>query len=282
MLLGRVAAVADRPDHQARRRARCRRRRTRRRRLVIMVRQSTFTVPQRVTVEVGRVEQRRQVLGIEAQRLDHQVGLEREVGCRRSPAASAGRWRRAAPRRMRAARTPVTTVVLAEEGLGRGQPDELDAFLLGVASPRAASPACWPGRGGRGTSPTCAPWRTAVRTQSMAVSPPPITTTCLPSASSAPPSKSGTASPRPLRLRGGEIVERRDDAAEADAGRRRCRAPCRRRWRSAPRRGAARSSASVASRPTSQFEMEVRPAARPAASPRRSTTSFSSLKLGMP
>ena len=45
-----------------------------------------------------------------------------------------------------------------------------------------------------------APWRTAVRTQSIAVSPPPITTTFLPLASSAPESNSGTASPSPLRL----------------------------------------------------------------------------------
>jgi hypothetical protein len=45
-----------------------------------------------------------------------------------------------------------------------------------------------------------APWRTAVRTQSMAVSPPPMTTTSLPAAFSAPDSKSATTSPRPVRL----------------------------------------------------------------------------------
>ncbi len=45
-----------------------------------------------------------------------------------------------------------------------------------------------------------APCRTAVRTQSIAVSPPPITTTCLPAAFSAPLSNSGTSSPNPLRL----------------------------------------------------------------------------------
>ena len=45
-----------------------------------------------------------------------------------------------------------------------------------------------------------APWRTAVRTQSIAVSPPPITTTFLPCAFSTPDSNAGTASPRPVRL----------------------------------------------------------------------------------
>ena len=45
-----------------------------------------------------------------------------------------------------------------------------------------------------------APWRTAVRTQSMAVSPPPSTTTRLPSAFSAPEANSGTVSPRLSRL----------------------------------------------------------------------------------
>ena len=91
--------------------------------------------------------------------------------------------------------------VVAEERFGRGQPDELDAFLLGVLHLAHASPACWRGRGGRGISPSAAPWRTAVRTQSIAVSPPPITTTSLARRRSARrTSKSGTASPRPLRL----------------------------------------------------------------------------------
>ena len=45
-----------------------------------------------------------------------------------------------------------------------------------------------------------APCRTAVRTQSIAVSPPPITTTRLPAALCWPLSKLGTSSPRPCRL----------------------------------------------------------------------------------
>ena len=45
-----------------------------------------------------------------------------------------------------------------------------------------------------------APWRTAVRTQSIAVSPPPITTTSLPAALSSPEVKAGTSSPRPSRF----------------------------------------------------------------------------------
>ncbi len=45
-----------------------------------------------------------------------------------------------------------------------------------------------------------APCRTAVRTQSIAVSPPPITTIRLPFAFSVPSSYSGTVSPRPTRL----------------------------------------------------------------------------------
>jgi hypothetical protein len=40
----------------------------------------------------------------------------------------------------------------------------------------------------------------AVRTQSIAVSPPPITTTRLPSAFSSPESNSGTSSPKLLRF----------------------------------------------------------------------------------
>jgi hypothetical protein len=45
-----------------------------------------------------------------------------------------------------------------------------------------------------------APCRTAVRTQSIAVSPPPMTTTRLPSAFNSPEVNSGTSSPKPVRL----------------------------------------------------------------------------------
>ena len=48
-----------------------------------------------------------------------------------------------------------------------------------------------PCRGDTGTSPNAAPWRTAVRTQSIAVSPPPITTTFLPAAFSSPEANRG-------------------------------------------------------------------------------------------
>ena len=104
-------------------------------RLVIMVRKSILTVPQRVTSSSRRAEQRRQVLGIEAQRLDDQVGVEAEVEpgivLRRLAAGGVGR---AQPHARRA--HAASTVAVADERLGRREPDELDALLLGVRTSR--------------------------------------------------------------------------------------------------------------------------------------------------
>ena len=83
-------------------------------------------------LQLGLVEQRRQVLGIEAQRLDDQVGLDREARIRRPAPAAAGRSHRARPGAC-ARRARAFTLVVAQEGLGRRLPDELDALLLGVA-----------------------------------------------------------------------------------------------------------------------------------------------------
>ena len=58
----------------------------------------------------------------------------------------------------------------------------------------------------------------AVRTQSIAVSPPPMTTTRLPSAFSSPESNSGTSSPKAFAVGGGEVIQRADDAFGTDAG----------------------------------------------------------------
>ncbi len=64
-----------------------------------------------------------------------------------------------------------------------------------------------------------APCRRAVRTQSLAVSPPPMTAMSLSLASSRPESKSGTVSPSPFAVRGNEIIERRQDPFETDTRR---------------------------------------------------------------
>ena len=197
--VGRVAAVADRPDHQARRRARCRRRRTRRRGWSSSSCESSRTVPQRVTPSSGAPNSARQFLGIEAQRLDHQVGRRAEIAAPGSRSGARRPVASGAPRRIRAARTPAT-VAVAVEGVGRGQPDELDALLLGIAAPRAASPACWRGRGDRGSVTEPRPGgRRCARSPSRCRRRRSRRRACR-RASSAPSSNAGTASPKPLRL----------------------------------------------------------------------------------
>ena len=148
--------------------------------------------------ELGLAEQRRQIFRIEAQRLDHEVGLDRE-------ARAGDRLRPLPAARVRRAKAHPDRAHRARPGRRPGRPRAPPARRTRPppprrASPRASSPACWPGRAGRGTAPRRAPWRTAVRTQSIAVSPPPTTTTRLPAALSAPESNAGTASPSPLRL----------------------------------------------------------------------------------
>jgi hypothetical protein len=56
-----------------------------------------------------------------------------------------------------------------------------------------------------------------VRTQSIAVSPPPITTTFLPSAFSVPSSNSGHLVAEALAVRRGQVVERRTIPGSPDA-----------------------------------------------------------------
>ena len=108
MPCGGVAAVAHAPDHQrgaahdvaageharqAGHHACC---------------QSIWTVPQRLTLSSGSPNSAGQVLGIEAQRLDHQVGLEPEARARARSRAPGGRMASGAPRRIRCARTAST------------------------------------------------------------------------------------------------------------------------------------------------------------------------------
>ena len=98
---------------------------------VIMVRQSMRTVPQRVTSQLGLAEQHRQVLGIEAERLDHQLGLDHEARVRHGlrPLAAGGIGRAQAHAHGAHARD----LAIAQKSLRCCLPDELDALLLGVA-----------------------------------------------------------------------------------------------------------------------------------------------------
>ena len=112
------------------RRARCRRRRTRRAGWFRTCAGSTFSVPQRVTSSAGSPNMRRQVLRVEAQRLDRQVRRQGEI-------AALDRLHRLPPARvgqpeMHAHRMHPADRAVAQECLGRGEPDELDAFFLGV------------------------------------------------------------------------------------------------------------------------------------------------------
>ena len=82
-------------------------------------------------LERGLAEQGRQVLRIEAQRLDDQIGLDAEgrAGLDLGRLATGGIGR-AQPHPVRANRLDPG---VAEKRLGGGEPDELDAFLLGIA-----------------------------------------------------------------------------------------------------------------------------------------------------
>ena len=180
---------------------------------------------------------------------------------------------------MHAMRADALTGVVAEEGLGRGEPDELDAFFLGVAGPRAASPACSRGRGDRGSSPRRRPGAPRCARN--------------PSPYRRRRSRRRACRRRPGRrcrnrhtrrqapaVRGDEVVQGRHDACRA-------RCPGRRVARLVDAGGdqqrvvAPRSSARLASRPTSRVEVEAG-CRRRARSLRGAHDSFSSLKLGMP
>ena len=107
-LLGRVAPVADAPRPPGRRRARCRRRRTRRAARVIMVRWSTFSVPQRVTGSAGSSKAAGRSSGSKPSALMTRSACSVEAGCRRSAPPAGGRWRRAGRDACACARTPCT------------------------------------------------------------------------------------------------------------------------------------------------------------------------------
>ena len=100
-------------------------------RLVIMVRWSIFSVPQRVTASSGAPNSRRQILGVEAERLDDEIGLDVEVrAVDRSRRLAAGGVGHA---EMHARGAHAGDVVVRRRGRLRArQPDELDALFLGV------------------------------------------------------------------------------------------------------------------------------------------------------
>ena len=187
------------------------------------------------------------------------------------------------PRWMRTERTWLH-LLLAEERLRRGEPEEFDAFLLGVlhlalrarhvgavAAIEALHRLRPPGapRCARSPSPRCRRRRSPRRA-------------CL-WHRARPSRKSGTASPSPLRLEAVEIVERRRDAGAGRRRGRRCRAPCRRRSPSARRRGgsAARPARDVAADLAVEMEGD-RLGISAAASRGAARSPSSSLKLGMP
>ena len=270
------------PRPQGWRRARCRRRRTRRGRLVIMVRKSTVTVPQRLTLRSGAPNRAGRSSGSKPSALITRSASQREAGAvdhlGRLPAGGVGARRDACGGREHRSRRRASP----SEGFRARTARRTRRPLPRRCAPRAASPACWPGRGGRGTSPTwrpggprCgrSPWRCRRRRSRPRA--------CR-RRSARRLSKSGTASPRPCAVAGGQVVQRRHDAAEsanrAPAG----RAPCRRRWRSGRRHALARSSAQRGVAAHFEVEMEDRRRSSASSSTRRSTTSFSSLKPGMP
>ena len=159
--------------------ARCRRPRRRPSRLVALGAEVGLDrAPARHLQPVDAPEPR-QILGLEAQRLDHQFGRLGIVGVRDLLRAPGGRSR---PARRAASAPPArrSTASVAGEAPRARSARRTRRPPPRHSAPRAGCPACWPGRGGRGRSPMAAPWRIAVRTQSIAVSPPPITTTRLP------------------------------------------------------------------------------------------------------
>ena len=121
--------------------------------------------------------------------------LEPSIGCGRTGGRSAS----GTPRCILSARTDLGDASPRRGTLRvRGQPDEFDALLLGMKRLRVGSRAYSGGRAGTGNLTERAPWRTAVRTQSIAVSPPPIDDHVLASRHrGSPSSKAGAESPRP-------------------------------------------------------------------------------------
>ncbi len=119
-----------------------------------------------------------------------------------APGTSSGAWRpdgSGAPRRMRMARTPSTAEASPVTALGAASHSNTTPSSSAWETSRMEPGMLARSRRYRQVT-DLAPWRTAVRTQSMAVSPPPTTTTSLPPAFSSPDSKASTLSPRPVRL----------------------------------------------------------------------------------
>ena len=185
------------------------------------VRKSAFTVPQRR--HRGRLAERAgRSSGSKPSAL-----ITRSASSSKSAAArSSGAWRPEAsggPSRMRARahagrrrRSPRNA---------RGAASHSNTRLLPRrCRPRAPSPACWPGRAGRGRSPTPRPGAPrCARSPSRCRRRRPRRRAC-PRRSARRRRTPGTASPRPLRLRGDQVVQRRHDARRARARTARSRA----------------------------------------------------------
>ena len=196
-----------------------------------------------------------------------------------SPGSTA--WRPVAsgmPSRIRCTRTPVTVSSPRNASGWLSHTNSMPSSCAFFTSRIEPGMFAWSRRYRHTTR--AAPCRAAVRTQSIAVSPPPITTTRLPAASSAPLSNSGTSSPKPLRL----LAVRYSMAGTIPASP--LPGPPMSRALYTP---VAISTASCRARSSAKLSPSPMPTPRwnlipPSSSrrQRRSTTSFSSLKPGMP
>ena len=134
------------------------------------------------------------------------------------PSTGSTDWRPEAsgsPSRMRTARTPVT-VSSPRNASGAASQTNSHALLLGVL--HLAHRARHVGAVAAIQAVTdAAPWRTAVRTQSIAVSPPPTTTTCLPRGVQRAGRELRHRVAQALAVGGGQVVQRRHDARQPDA-----------------------------------------------------------------
>ena len=181
------------------------------------------SVPQRVTASSGCAEQRRQVLGVEAERLDRRDRPStREVAAVDRLRAPGGRSQSGRPRRIRTrahAGRPGASPRKASGAESQTNSTPSSSALLHLAH---ASPACWRGRGDRGTSPISRPGaRRCARSPSRCRRRRSRRRAC-PRASSAPAVELRHRVAEALAVGGDQIVERRHDAVRGRRPGRRC------------------------------------------------------------
>ena len=156
---------------------------------LVVDRRCALTLPRGSSSTPRLLDHARLARAQEAHRQQHEVGLELELAARRPPASA---MRPSAPfaHSTRTHSSAVDLAVLADGALGQHR--EVALARLPRATTRCAASAASPARsapcsrcsGGCGMISSwvteAAPWRFEVPMQSEPVSPPPITTTCLP------------------------------------------------------------------------------------------------------